>query len=222
MDATEERTRSAYDGPSSEMKVGIVNVGMGNVASIQRMLERVGSIGQYVSSRKDCVESEALILPGVGHFDEAMRALHNADLREPIIDRVLRDKVPILGICLGMQLLCRRSEEGSEAGLGLVDADVKKFQHPTESKLKVPHMGWNVVRPSTPNPLILNAEEDQRFYFVHSYRVVPDDPSVVIGTAEYGDEFCAAFQKGHIFGVQFHPEKSHSFGMALMKRFVGL
>lgn len=202
------------------MKVGIIDIGMGNVASIQRMLERVGSSGHHVSSRKDLLKSEALVLPGVGHFDAAMKALRNADLRGPIEDHVLRAKVPILGICLGMQLLCRSSEEGFETGLGLVDADVKKFRFRAEANLKVPHMGWNVVRPRKVNPLILMPDEEQRFYFVHSYRVVPDNASLVIGIANYGDAFCAAFQKGHIFGVQFHPEKSHRFGMALMKRFV--
>ncbi len=204
------------------MKVGIINSGLGNVASIQRMLERVGGYGVLVSSSKECMESDALILPGVGHFDEGMRALRNADLIETIKKRVCDDKVPILGICLGMQILCRVSDEGSEMGLGLIAADVKKFYFPANDKLKVPHMGWNVVRQASSNPLISNTEKEQRFYFVHSYRVVPDDPSIVIGAADYGGEFCAAFQQANVFGVQFHPEKSHRFGMALLKRFVEL
>ena len=204
------------------MKVGIINVGLGNVASIQRMLERVGTYGVYVSSRKDCMESEALILPGVGHFDEGMRALRNANLIEPLKKRLCEDKVPILGICLGMQLLCLGSEEGSEPGLGLIDAEVKRFQFPADKRLKVPHMGWNIVRPGLSNPLISKTEEEKRFYFVHSYRVVPDDSNIVIGSTNYGGEFCAAFQKDNVFGVQFHPEKSHRFGMALMRRFVEL
>lgn len=202
------------------MIVGIVNVGFGNVTSIQRMLERTGASCVYVSSPKEFINLDALILPGVGNFGEGMRALRNADLIETIRTLVCVDNIPILGICLGMQLLCRNSEEGSEPGLGLINAEVKKFQFPADQKLKVPHMGWNVVRPGSYNSLIPASEDQQRFYFVHSYRVVPDDPTIVIGTANYGGDFCAAFQKGNIFGVQFHPEKSHRFGMELMRRFV--
>lgn len=204
------------------MKIGIINSRFGNMLSIQRMLACVGATGIFVATPKECVETDALILPGVGHFDEGMRALHNIGLVETIKHLAYETKTPILGICLGMQLLCRGSEEGSEPGLGLINADVRKFRFPADEKLKIPHMGWNVVRPGSSNPLISCTEEEQRFYFVHSYKVVPDDPSVVIGTANYGGEFCAAFQQGNVFGVQFHPEKSHRFGMALMKRFVEL
>ena len=204
------------------MKIGIINVGLGNVSSIQRMLHRVGACGVYVSSPSECINSDALILPGVGHFDEGIRALRRANLFETIKTIGRNNEVPILGICLGMQLLCRSSQEGSEQGLGLISADVKKFRFPADKNLKVPHMGWNVVRPASPNPLIPQRDEEQRFYFVHSYRVDPDDPNVVIGAANYGDVFCAAFQKDNVFGVQFHPEKSHRFGMSLMKCFVDL
>ena len=220
MVVTEEWASSTRLAKSSEMKVGIVNAGLGNVASIRRMLERVGAIGVYVSSQKELMEIDALVLPGVGNFGEGMRALRNADLIETLKTLVYVDNVPILGICLGMQLLCRNSEEGSDPGLGLIEAEVKKFRSSADERLKVPHMGWNEVRPVSYNPLIPLTDEEQRFYFVHSYRVVPDDPSIVIGTANYGGEFCAAFQKGNIYGVQFHPEKSHRFGMELMKRFV--
>ena len=204
------------------MKIGIINTGVSNVTSIHNMLGRLGTIGKDIRTPSECIESEALILPGVGHFNEGMRALKKDDLIDTIMQRVNDVKVPILGICLGMQLLCSKSEEGSEPGMGLIDADVKKFQFSADEKLKVPHMGWNIVRPGSPNPLIPRAEEEQRFYFVHSYRVIPNDQNIVIGTTNYGDEFCAAFQKDNIFGVQFHPEKSHRFGMALMKRFVEL
>ena len=128
----------------------------------------------------------------------------------------------VMGICLGMQLLCRSSEEGDLPGLGLIDADVRKFRFPVESKLKVPHMGWNVVSASRASTLLPVRAEKQRFYFVHSYKVVPDDSDITIGIANYGGEFCAAFQQGNIFGVQFHPEKSHRFGMELMRRFIEL
>lgn len=202
------------------MKVGIVSAGFGNVSSIRRMLERAGVSSVCVSSPKEFINLDALILPGVGNFGEGMRALRSADLIETLKTLVYVDNIPILGICLGMQLLCRNSEEGSDPGLGLIEAEVKKFRFTADKKLKVPHMGWNDVRPVSHNPLIPLTDEEQRFYFVHSYRVVPDDPSIVIGTTNYGGEFCAAFQKDNIFGVQFHPEKSHRFGMELMKRFV--
>lgn len=202
------------------MRVGIINSGLGNIASIQRMLERVGATSVYISSGTECVGFDSLVLPGVGHFDEGMRALRNTGLMGRVRNLVCDSGVPIMGICLGMQLLCRGSDEGTEPGLGLINADVRKFRFSADEKMKVPHMGWNVVRPASANPLISHTEQEQRFYFVHSYRVVPDDPNVVIGTANYGGEFCAAFQKDNIFGVQFHPEKSHRFGMALMKRFV--
>lgn len=204
------------------MVVGIINTGAGNIASIQRMLEQLGAAWINVSSQKDCMKSEALIIPGVGHFDNAMRSLHKLNLIESINIRVREDKIPTLGICLGMQLLCRGSEEGSEVGLGFIDADVKRFDFRAGEIFKIPHMGWNVVHPVSSNPLLLHADGEMRFYFVHSYRVVPDDYGVVIGAANYGGDFCAAFQKENIFGVQFHPEKSHRFGMALMKRFLQL
>lgn len=202
------------------MKVGIVSAGFGNVSSIRRMLERAGVSSVYVSSPKEFINLDALILPGVGNFGEGMRALRSADLIETLKALVYVNNIPILGICLGMQLLCRNSEEASDPGLGLIEAEVKKLRFTADKKLKVPHMGWNDVRPVSHNPLIPLTDEEQRFYFVHSFRVVPDDPSIVIGTTNYGGEFCAAFQKGNIFGVQFHPEKSHRFGMELMKRFV--
>lgn len=206
----------------SDMMIGIINVGLGNVSSVQRMLQRVGACAKYVSSPADCIGSDALVLPGVGHFDEGVRALHKANLFETIRIIGHNNEIPVLGICLGMQLLCRSSQEGSLQGLGLISADVKKFRFPDSKKLKVPHMGWNVVQSRSPNPLILQREEEQRFYFVHSYRVIPDEPNIVIGTANHGGEFCAAFQKNNIYGVQFHPEKSHRFGMELMKNFINL
>lgn len=204
------------------MNVGIINSGLGNISSIQRMLARVGASGVFVSSPKECMAADALILPGVGHFDEGMRSLRSANLIDTIKKRVREDRVPILGICLGMQLLCRCSEEGIEKGLGLIEAEVKRFRFQANDKLKIPHMGWNIVRPKFSNSLIPLADEEQRFYFVHSYHVVVDNPAVVIGVSYYGGEFCAAFQQQHIFGVQFHPEKSHRFGLTLMKHFIEL
>jgi len=201
-------------------KVGIVSVGLGNVASIHRILELLGTSVVHVSSPKECMAVDGLILPGVGHFDQGIRALRTVGLVDALHVCACERKIPILGICLGMQLLCRSSEEGSETGLGLIEADVKKFKFRGKQRLKIPHIGWNIVRPNTINSLIPQIEEELRFYFVHSYYVVPNDSNIVIASANYGGDFCAAFQNGNIFGVQFHPEKSHRFGIALMKNFV--
>ncbi len=200
----------------------VLSTGLGNVSSVVRMIQRVGGRPFVGASKHEIKRADKIVLPGVGSFDNGMGSLgSNSDINA-LKNKIRDDATPLLGICLGMQLLCRGSEEGSAPGLSLIDADVKKFNFPADDKLKVPHMGWNVVRPASSNPLIPHAKEGQRFYFVHSYRVVPDDPKVVTGTANYGGEFCAAFQQGNLFGVQFHPEKSHRFGMALMKRFVEL
>lgn len=200
----------------------VLDVGLGNISSIVSMIEKVGCRAKVVRHIPNVGHKNKLILPGVGHFDHGMHSMRNIGINGDFFSEVLAREGSILGICLGMQLLCRNSEEGSEPGLGFINAEVKRFQFPASMKLKVPHMGWNVVHSASANPLISCTEKEQRFYFVHSYRVIPDDPSIVIGTANYGGDFCAAFQKGNIFGVQFHPEKSHRFGMALMKRFVEL
>ena len=205
---------------SNSNRVAIIDVGRGNVASIQRMIEKVG--GQVVLARKSDQLNVAnkIILPGVGHFDEGMSRLREYGFVDALIDGSRDKSFQVLGICLGMQLLCRGSEEGKLPGLGLIDADVKKFRFADELNLKVPHMGWNVVRPTERSPLLPSSDVVQRFYFVHSYIAVPDDPSIKIGVADYGGEFCAAFQQDNLFGVQFHPEKSHRFGMLLMKKFM--
>jgi glutamine amidotransferase len=202
--------------------IGILNTGMGNLGSIQRMIAKAGGQSTFVSSPEqfNCVSK--IIMPGVGHFDEGMRALSASRLIKPMLSLVSKNSMPLLGICVGMQLLCRSSEEGNEVGLGLINAKVIKFRLDAQKSLKVPHMGWNIVKSAKPNLLLPHDEAEQRFYFVHSYHVVPDKSDIVIGTANHGGEFCAAFQKDNIFGVQFHPEKSHQFGMALMKRFLEL
>ena len=148
--------------------------------------------------------------------------MRNLGFWDALIRYMADEKKHILGICLGMQLLCKYSEEGGCEGLSLVDAKVEKFDFSEEQKLKVPHMGWNTLRTARENPLLPMDEDERRFYFVHSYKVVPNNPDISIGQCDYGGEFCAAFQQGNVLGVQFHPEKSHRFGMALMKRFVEL
>jgi glutamine amidotransferase len=200
----------------------ILNYGLGNISSVSRMIDAVGGVCEIGNSKNQIMQAEKIILPGVGSFDNGMRLLRSLVDIDVLLNKISKEGVPVLGICLGMQLLCRSSEEGSESGLGLIDAEVKKFRFTSDENLKVPNMGWNIVQPGERNPLIPHDTTEQRFYFVHSYRVVPDDQRIVIGKANYGYEFCAAFQKENIFGVQFHPEKSHRFGMSLLKRFVEL
>ena len=199
--------------------VTIVDCGIGNVKSVLRMLECVDASAEIVTNpaAADC---SRLVLPGVGAFDAGMAAL--TGWREALDHVALERKVPVLGICLGMQLLCRRSEEGQTKGLGWIEADVKRLDTPGDAQLKIPHMGWAEVKAIRPNPLIPSDEGEQRFYHVHSYRAVCDDPADIVATARHGTEFTTAVRRGNIFGVQFHPEKSHRFGMALLRRFAAL
>jgi len=187
------------------------------------MLRKTGCRDAMISSDpRDVFRASKLILPGVGHFDKGMRNLSSLGMIEPLRERVVRDRIPILGICLGMQMLARRSEEGREEGLGLIRGDVVRFRFQDSSILKIPHMGWNHVQFVGKSDLATGLEHEARFYFVHSYHMTCDNPADVLATTEYGYTFVSAVSCGHIFGVQFHPEKSHRFGMMLLKNFVEL
>jgi glutamine amidotransferase len=199
--------------------ISIVNYGIGNIGSVANMLRHLGQQSVFASTVEDIEAATALILPGVGAFDFAMETLRQKQFVEPLRHQALVRKVPMLGICLGMQLLANGSEEGDSEGLGLIDATFVKFAFPPESGLKVPHMGWNALRVVRDNPLIDRTEAEQRFYFVHSYHARVGETPDVIATADHGGEFVAAYGRDNIYGVQFHPEKSHKFGMALLKNF---
>ena len=203
------------------MDVTIVDCGIGNVKSVLRMFEWVDASAEIVSDPFEAAKCSRLVLPGVGAFDAGMAAL-NRGWRQALDHVALERKAPVLGICLGMQLLCRQSEEGQSSGLGWIEADVKRLDTGGDVRLKIPHMGWCVVTAEQPNPLIPSDEGEQRFYHVHSYRAVCATPGDIIGTATYGTQFTTAVRHGNIFGVQFHPEKSHRFGMALMRRFAAI
>jgi glutamine amidotransferase len=201
--------------------IGILDYGMGNVGSIVNMLRRISVEAKLVSDPADLTNCDRLILPGVGAFDAGMTKLAESGLRDEL-DRQVRVGKPVLGICLGMQLLARRSEEGKLPGLGWIEADVIRFQvdastaHP---RLKVPHMGWNLIYPMPNAKLFASANGETRFYFVHSYRVVCDHPEDVAAEVEYGGRVTAAVERDNVYGVQFHPEKSHKFGMRLLAEF---
>lgn len=202
--------------------ITIVDYGMGNLGSVKNMLKKVGEKA-IVSSDKEAVRTASkLLLPGVGAFDNAMQHLDELGLIEIIKEKVLVDKTPILGICLGMQLLTKGSEEGTREGFGFVDAYAKKFDFSSlHTKLPVPHMGWNKVRLQKESKLIQeNKERENRFYFVHSYAVQCEKSEDILTTTHYGYDFVSSFEKDNILGCQFHPEKSHTFGMKLFQNFV--
>lgn len=203
--------------------LSIVNYGIGNIGSVANMLRHLGIPSRFAASVEEIEDASALLLPGVGAFGMAMQTLHRLNFADVLRHKVLVEKTPILGICLGMQLLGKGSEEaqsaGSEPGLGFIDADFVRFRFPAGSSLKVPHMGWRPVTVKRDTPLLTMSEQEQRFYFVHSYYARCNDPADVIATATYGDDFVCVYGRDNVFGTQFHPEKSHRFGMNLLKNF---
>ncbi len=198
--------------------IGIVDYGLGNLASVANMLRRVGATSALVSRPEEIARADKLILPGVGAFDHGMEKLEAAGLLDALNERVLEARVPVLGLCLGMQLFTRGSEEGRKPGLGWLPAETRRLQ-PADPRLKVPHMGWAEVQVVRAHSLLEPAEPELRFYFVHSYHVVCDTRECVVGEAEHGERFCAIACAGNVMGVQFHPEKSHRFGMKLLRNF---
>lgn len=200
--------------------ISIVDYGMGNLGSIRNMLKRIGVKCNIVSDADGIKIAQKLILPGVGAFDNAMERINTGGIREALDQRVLVDKIPVIGICLGMQLLTNFSEEGKLPGLGWIPASTRRF--PCNKNLKVPHMGWNIVETVNPSPLMVGFEEEVRFYFVHSYYVSVDHNKNTMLKTTYGLKFDSAIQCGNIFGAQFHPEKSHRFGMQLLSNFAAI
>lgn len=198
----------------------IIDFGAGNIGSILNMLKRVGYRGKVAESVTDVDAAELIIMPGVGHFDHCAKALRSSGLLEAITRRTLDDNIPFLGICVGMQLLGHGSEEGVELGLGWIDSNVRRFAFPDGTPRKpVPHMGWNNVD-TVPGELLFEPlDDEQRFYFTHSYHMVCEHQEDIIATVDYGYSFCAAVRRKNICGVQFHPEKSHRFGLRLLKNF---
>lgn len=197
--------------------IAILDYGIGNLKSIYNMFKKVGVESIITSDIETIKNADKYLLPGVGSFDHGINSLKNAPFFETLEKEVLENKKPILGICLGMQLLTNSSEEGKEKGLGWIDAQTIKFDLEDKS-LSIPHMGWNKTNPTNTNDIFKNLE-DNRFYFVHSYHVKCNYPDNVIATSHYGFDFTCAVNRDNIFGVQFHPEKSHKFGMRLLKNF---
>jgi glutamine amidotransferase len=200
--------------------IAIVDCGIGNTGSIANMLRKCGVEHAVTKDPAEVARADRLILPGVGSFAHGMQRLRASGLLPVLEDAVLGQGRPILGICLGMQFLGKGSEEGGEAGLGWLDAETVRFRIPdSEPGLKVPHMGWNTLARAGEARGLESLNSDARFYFVHSYHVVCRDPADIFATTRHGCEFVSAVKRGHLTGVQFHPEKSHRFGLTFLRDF---
>lgn len=205
----------------SRRKISVIDYGAGNIASVVNMIRHVGGEAEVISSPDDLAQASKLLLPGVGAFDHAMKCLREGGWLPELNRCALQNEVPVMGICLGMQLMCASSEEGVEQGLSWIDASVRRFNFEAQHlRLKVPHMGWNAVEVVKPDPVFDDHSTPRRFYFVHSYYVSCHDKSDVLLECNYGQKFVAGFQSKNIWGFQFHPEKSHKFGMEIFKRFL--
>ncbi|MFW9831292.1 MAG: imidazole glycerol phosphate synthase subunit HisH [Candidatus Thorarchaeota archaeon] len=202
--------------------ISIIDFDMGNLGSIQNMLSRLGFESEITSDLERISKAEKLILPGVGAFDKAMTNLAEREMISLLNELVLKKKVTILGICLGMQLLSNKSEEGELPGLGWIDADTIRFNFEPKVNLRIPHMGWNTVDIHKKSCLFEDMYEEPRFYFVHSYHVKCKSDDSIMTTTNYGFEFTSSVVQDNIYGVQFHPEKSHKFGMKILQNFAEL
>lgn len=201
--------------------ITIVNYGLGNIRAFSNIFHRLNIPYKIVSTPEDLSESKKLILPGVGTFDWAMNKLNNSGLRETLDNLVLKNNIPVLGVCVGMQIMAKRSEEGSLSGLGWIDAEVKSLNRTKSKQMPLPHMGWNEVRTSISNPLFENIETS-RFYFLHSYCIIPKIATTTLAVSNYGNDFTSAIKFKNVFGTQFHPEKSHKSGINLLHNFADL
>lgn len=199
--------------------IAIINYGLGNLTSIQNMCKRIGINSIITNDIETLNAAEKLILPGVGHFKKGMENLHQSGLKNKLDEMVLIQKKPILGICLGAQLMTKHSEEGDIPGLGWVDATTIKFNESKINDHKIPHMGWSDIHPTDINPLWNDLPPEPRFYFVHSYHFLFQNEEEISAMSNYSYSFACAFKKDNIYGTQFHPEKSHKFGMKVLENF---
>ena len=198
----------------------IIDYGMGNLHSVLKAFRRSGAEAIISSNKKVVEKANKLVLPGIGHFKRGMENLEKLGLIEILNKKVLEEKTHILGICLGMELFTKFSEEGNVRGLGWFNANTIKFN--LDNKLRIPHMGWNNLKIKKKHKIFSNIREGNNFYFVHSYYVNCKNKEDILATTIYGKEFVSAIQKDNIFGVQFHPEKSHSSGLTIIKNFINL
>ena len=197
----------------------VIDYGMGNIGTIAAKIKKMDQSVIVSSDADDIERADKLVLPGVGSFKAAMQNFHNLELIPTLQRQVIWNKIPILGICLGMQMFTRDSEEGDCRGFGWIDAVTVRF-HEADQSLRIPHMGWNTINIKNPRSLVSGIENGSRFYFSHSYHVRCFNPDDIIATTEYGYEFCSIVNHKNIFGVQFHPERSHKKGLMLLSSFI--
>jgi len=199
----------------------IIDYGVGNLTSIKNMIKKCGSDAVISSDVNLIASATKFILPGVGSFDYGIENLKKAPFFSSLQERILQNKIPVLGVCLGAQLLLESSEEGSQPGLGWIKGSVKRFDKGKfNEELKIPHMGWSEVKITKDSDLFRDMYADPRFYFVHSYHIICNDQHDELLTCKYGYTFTAGIERGNILGVQFHPEKSHKYGMKLYENFI--
>ena len=197
--------------------ITIIDYGLGNLVSVKNMLKKLNIPCSITDKTEEIIAAKKLILPGVGAFDNGIKLIKEKGLLDVLNEKVIKEKTPILGICLGMQLLTKKSEEGVEPGLGWIDAETVKFKF-HDNSLKIPHMGWNYIDVKKENSLLKSGQK-QRFYFVHSYYVKCNNTEDSIATSNYGTDFTCALHHENIYGAQFHPEKSLKFGMEVLSNF---
>jgi len=201
-------------------KLVIIDYGMGNLRSVQKKFEKIGAQVTISSNPDEIARAGKLLLPGVGHFGNAVKKIKQLGIWDTLNKKVLDDKTPILGICLGMQLMAKHSQEGDEQGFGWFDAEVLRFNVNDKLKYKIPHTGWNSAISQKENPLMNNLDSNAEYYFVHAYHIKCNNPEDILATTVYDYEFTSAIQRGNIYGTQFHPEKSHNFGEKLLQNFL--
>jgi imidazole glycerol-phosphate synthase subunit HisH len=203
--------------------ISIVDYGLGNIHAFVNIYRRLNIRAAIARSPEELRAADRLILPGVGAFDWAMARLNASGMRDALEEVVLGKGTPLLGICVGMQMLAQKSHEGVLDGLGWIDAEVRKFDlSPSTQRPHLPHMGWNDVEPHNNSGLFKNLDTSARFYFLHSYYFLPQNQDAILAVTDYGGPFASAVHSGNILGVQFHPEKSHQWGIQLLKNFAEL
>ena len=200
--------------------IGIINYGLGNVQSFINSFKVLGISAISISNKDQLKRIDRLILPGVGSFDSAIRKFNNSGLRDDIEDLVFNNNLPIMGVCIGMQIMANSSTEGDLSGLGWIDGEVKIIDQ--KNSLILPHMGWNEIKVEKENAKLFSNLPSKRFYFLHSYHFVTNQNSSKIAHVNYGEDILAAISKNNIYGCQFHPEKSHSAGLSVLKNFANL
>ena len=203
--------------------ITIIDYGVGNVFAFQNVFKRLNIPSKIAKCENDLMGSSKLILPGVGHFDYAMSQLNKSGMRDRLDELVLIEKIPVIGICVGMQIMAHKSDEGTLDGLCWIDACVKKFDEATiNHHTKLPHMGWNDVKPNENHPLFKGLEQEAIFYFLHSFYFKCSNQKNSISKTDYGINFSSSVQQDNVYGIQFHPEKSHSYGERLLENFAKL